>query len=46
VAAARAVLDGIDVDYVAVADFDGRPTLAIAARVGSTRLIDNAPLDQ
>jgi pantoate--beta-alanine ligase len=46
VAAARAVLDGIDVDYVAVADFDGRPTLAIAARVGSTRLIDNAPLYQ
>jgi pantoate--beta-alanine ligase len=51
VAAARAVLDGPggiagrDVDYVAVADFDGRPTLAIAARVGTTRLVDNAPLD-
>jgi pantoate--beta-alanine ligase len=39
---ARAVLGraGIDPDYVAVADLDG-PTLAIAARVGSTRLIDN-----
>lgn len=48
VAAARAVLAGSggidDVDYVAVADFDGQPTLAIAARVGRTRLIDNVPL--
>ena len=47
VAAARAVLaaaGGIAVDYVAVADFDGQPTLAIAARVGRTRLIDNVPL--
>jgi len=47
VAAARAQLTGlpgIDIDYVAVADFDGQPTLAIAARVGRTRLIDNAPL--
>jgi pantoate--beta-alanine ligase len=44
VAAARALLAGLDVDYVAVADFDGQPTLAIAARVGRTRLIDNAPL--
>ena len=46
VAAARAVLAGIDADYVGVADFDGRPTLAIAVRVGTTRLIDNVPLDQ
>jgi pantoate--beta-alanine ligase len=47
VAAARAVLDGlpgIDIDYVAVAEFDRQPTLAIAARVGRTRLIDNTPL--
>lgn len=43
--AARAILTGIDVDYVAVADFDGRPTLAIAARIGSTRLIDNVVLE-
>jgi pantoate--beta-alanine ligase len=44
--AARTILDaaGIEPDYVAVADLDG-PTLAIAARVGSTRLIDNVPLD-
>jgi pantoate--beta-alanine ligase len=42
---ARAVLAaaGIDPDYVAVADLDG-PTLAVAARVGGTRLIDNVLL--
>jgi pantoate--beta-alanine ligase len=47
VTAARAALSGlpgIDIDYVAVADFDGQPTLAIAAHVGRTRLIDNVPL--
>jgi pantoate--beta-alanine ligase len=36
---------GIRPDYVAVADFDG-PTLAIAARIGSIRLIDNVPLGE
>ena len=44
VTAARDALGGLDVDYVAVAEFDGQPTLAIAARVGATRLIDNVPL--
>jgi pantoate--beta-alanine ligase len=44
ISAARAVLNGLDVDYVAVADFDGQPTLAIAARAGRTRLIDNVVL--
>jgi pantoate--beta-alanine ligase len=44
VTAARMSLNGLDVDYVAVADFDGEPTLAIAARFGSTRLIDNVAL--
>ena len=47
VTAARAELSslpGVDVDYVAVAEFDGQPTLAIAARVGGTRLLDNVPL--
>ncbi|HZU19757.1 MAG TPA: pantoate--beta-alanine ligase [Gaiellaceae bacterium] len=44
-AAARAVLEaaGLAPDYVEVADFDG-PTLLVAARVGSTRLIDNVRL--
>jgi pantoate--beta-alanine ligase len=43
---ARAVLAeaGIEPDYVEVADLDG-PTLAIAARVGQTRLIDNVLLE-
>jgi len=43
---ARAVLAdaGLEPDYVAVADLDGR-TLAVAARVGSTRLIDNVLLE-
>jgi pantoate--beta-alanine ligase len=46
-ARARAVLTeaGVVPDYVAVADLDG-PTLAVAARVGSTRLIDNVPLEE
>ncbi len=35
---------GLDVDYVAVAPFDP-PVLAAAVRVGSTRLIDNVPLE-
>jgi pantoate--beta-alanine ligase len=43
---ARAVLAqaGVEPDYVAVADLDG-PTLAIAARVGTTRLIDNVQIE-
>lgn len=42
---ARAILAaaGLEPEYVAVADLDG-PTLAVAARVGSTRLIDNVRL--
>jgi pantoate--beta-alanine ligase len=44
-AAARAALNGLDVDYVEVADFDP-PVLAAAARVGSTRLIDNVILEK
>jgi pantoate--beta-alanine ligase len=45
--AARAILAsaGVEPDYVAVADLDG-PTLAVAARVGETRLIDNVPLQE
>jgi len=43
--AARALLAGLDIDYVEVADFDP-PVLAAAVRVGSTRLIDNVVLTQ
>ena len=45
VAAARAALADLEPDYVEVAEFNGQPTLAIATRVGKTRLIDNIPLD-
>jgi pantoate--beta-alanine ligase len=41
---ARELLAGLDVDYVEVAPFDP-PVLAGAIRVGSTRLIDNVPLE-
>ncbi len=36
--------DGVEIDYVEVADFDP-PVLAGAVRVGSTRLIDNVVLE-
>ena len=41
---ARELLAGLEVDYVAVADFEP-PVLAAAVRVGATRLIDNVPLE-
>ena len=44
-ASARAALDGLDVDYIEVADYDP-PVLAAAVRVGSTRLIDNVVLEE
>ena len=44
-AEARARLNGFDVDYVEVADFEPR-VLAAAVRVGKTRLIDNVILDK
>ncbi len=43
--AGLADVEGLSVDYVAVADLDGL-TLAAAVRVGSTRLIDNVLLNQ
>jgi len=46
VAAARAALGDLEAEYVAIADFNGRPTLTSAARVVATRLIDNVPLDE
>ncbi len=41
VAAARASLNGLDPDYVAVLDLGEAKVLAAAVRVGSIRLIDN-----
>jgi pantoate--beta-alanine ligase len=41
---ARELLAGLAVDYVEIAPFDP-PVLAAAVRVGSTRLIDNVPLE-
>jgi pantoate--beta-alanine ligase len=42
---ARELLAELDVDYVELAPFDP-PVLAAAVRLGSTRLIDNVPLDE
>jgi pantoate--beta-alanine ligase len=42
----RRALGDLEAEYVAVAEFDGRPTLVVAVRVGRTRLIDNVPLEQ
>ena len=38
-------MDGLDVDYLEVADLDGQKMLAAAVRVGKTRLIDNVILE-
>jgi pantoate--beta-alanine ligase len=45
VAAARAELNGLDPEYVDVLELGGAKVLAAAARVGSTRLIDNVVLE-
>ncbi len=45
VAAARAALNGLTPDYVGLLDLDGALVLAAAARVGSTRLLDNVLLE-
>jgi len=45
VAAARAALNGLEPDYVEVIDVGDARVLAAAARVGSTRLIDNVVLE-
>jgi pantoate--beta-alanine ligase len=45
VAAARATLNGLEPEYVELVDLDGTTLLAAAVRVGSTRLIDNVPLE-
>jgi pantoate--beta-alanine ligase len=41
---ARALLNGLEVDYLEIADLEPR-VLAAAVRVGNTRLIDNVPLE-
>ena len=46
VLAALECLSGVEIEYVEVAGFGCRPTLAIAARVGRTRLIDNVHLQE
>jgi pantoate--beta-alanine ligase len=43
-ARARELLDGLEVDYVEVADFEPR-VLAAAVHVGGTRIIDNVVLE-
>jgi pantoate--beta-alanine ligase len=45
VAAARGALNGLVPEYVELLDLDGVTLLAAAARVGSTRLIDNIVLE-
>jgi pantoate--beta-alanine ligase len=45
VVVARAALNGLAPDYVELLDLDGAAVLATAARVGSTRLIDNVVLE-
>jgi pantoate--beta-alanine ligase len=45
VAAARSALNGLHPDYVELLDLDGATVLAVAARIGSTRLIDNVLLE-
>jgi pantoate--beta-alanine ligase len=45
VAAARASMNGLDVDYVEAVALDGQLLLEAAVRVGGTRLIDNVVLE-
>jgi pantoate--beta-alanine ligase len=45
VAAAKAQLNGLQPEYVELVDLDGTTVLASAARIGSTRLIDNVILE-
>ena len=45
VAAARAALNGLEPEYVEVLDLGNVTVLAAAARIGTTRLIDNVVLE-
>jgi pantoate--beta-alanine ligase len=42
---ARELLNGLDVDYVEVAELNGQRVLAAAVRIGKTRLTDNVVLE-
>jgi pantoate--beta-alanine ligase len=42
---ARELLEGLEVDYLEEATFDGQRVLAAAVRIGDTRLIDNVVLE-
>ena len=42
---ARELLNGLDVDYLEEANFNGQRVLAAAVRIGKTRLIDNVVLE-
>ena len=44
-AKARELLDGLEIDYLEEASFNGQRVLAAAVRVGDTRLIDNVILE-
>ena len=44
-AKARELLDGLEIDYLEEASFNGQRVLAAAVRVGKTRLIDNVILE-
>jgi pantoate--beta-alanine ligase len=45
VAATEAALNGLQPEYVELVDLDGATVLASAARIGTTRLIDNVVLE-
>ena len=45
VAAARGALNGLVPDYVEIVELGDEKVLAAAVRIGSTRLIDNVPLE-
>jgi pantoate--beta-alanine ligase len=45
VKAARAAMNGLDVDYVEAVPLDGQLVLEAAVRIGRTRLIDNVVLE-
>jgi pantoate--beta-alanine ligase len=45
IAAANAALNGLQPDYVELVELDGATVLASAARIGTTRLIDNVVLE-